>query len=190
MDAPEPAMILWGPDGLMLVNEAALPLLPRAPLEVLARRHAEVYPGTQPQVEPLRQRALTGEAVRVKRFPHRLMRGGELRDAWWDFEFRPVRDLDGRVVGVLNLFGERTGEVLAARRQRTVNRLASAPVVSGRRAGCSRRSPACAKRRTCRSRSATCWRGSGRTSRARSAWPKAAHSPPGACAFPPTGLGP
>ncbi|MEW9552516.1 chemotaxis protein CheB [Nonomuraea sp. NPDC050783] len=133
MDAPEPAAVLWGPEGLTLANDAATAFLRRAPLEVLARPHDEVFPEARARLAPLRQRALSGRTAYAERFRSALLRDGRLRDAWWDVGFRPVRDLDARVAGVLATFRERTGEVLAARRLRTLNRLASAPPAPTRR---------------------------------------------------------
>jgi two-component sensor histidine kinase/CheY-like chemotaxis protein/GAF domain-containing protein len=110
-----PMVLLWGPElTVAAYNDAYRRLLGDKP-EALGRGFLDVWPEARDIIEPEIERALQGEAVCRETIHFSLRRRGELEDAWFDYQFSPVQDDDGRVAGILNIGVETTERVIAER---------------------------------------------------------------------------
>lgn len=120
-----PKALYWGPEFRLLYNDAWAPIaadrhpwaLGRAGCEVWA----EIWDVVGPQMEEV---VATGRGFAVYDQLLRMARDGVPRDTWWNYSFTPVRDAEGRVLGILNQGNETTRMVLAERaRQAEIERL-------------------------------------------------------------------
>jgi PAS domain S-box-containing protein len=111
--APFPSQLLWGPDFTVVAfNEAFRPFLDAKP-DPVGRSHLDVWPEIRDVVEPQLRRVMAGETLHFEAARFELERGQGLEEGWFDYGFSPVRDADGRVVGIVNTAVERTGQVRA-----------------------------------------------------------------------------
>ncbi|HVY37220.1 MAG TPA: ATP-binding protein [Polyangia bacterium] len=118
--------VVWGPDHIMLYNDAYLPVLgkdkhPRA----MGAPTRESFPELWHIVEPLFQRVYRGEAVALTDSHLPLHRNGYLEECYFTLSYSPMRDDDGAIAGLLGVISETTERVLAERRLRTLRALAA-----------------------------------------------------------------
>ncbi len=115
MESPVPMVLLWGEAGAMLYNDAYR--------EIAADRHPELF-GAEVRKgwgelsdfnDHVMRHVLAGGTLSYRDKELVLARCGEQQRAWFDLDYSPVRDEDGRPAGVLALVRETTGRVLAER---------------------------------------------------------------------------
>ena len=111
-----PMFIAWGPDFAFLHNDAYIPILgeryPCAP----GVAYADVWPETWPELQPLVERTMAGEALFFEDLELRLLRNGYPERAWFTFSYAPLVDSAGQVGGLFCTCMETTGRVLTERR--------------------------------------------------------------------------
>jgi PAS domain S-box-containing protein len=111
-----PMFIAWGPQFSFLFNDAYIPILggryPCAP----GLQFAEVWPEAWPDLRPLLERTIAGEAVFCEDLELSLLRNGYPERAWFTFSYAPLFDAAGQVGGLFCTCMETTGRVLAERR--------------------------------------------------------------------------
>ena len=115
MTSKFPACLFWGPELIAIYNDGYRMMLGtkgEALGEPLRVTWAEVWE----QLQPIAQKALAGESTFIEDYCIRLQRGGGMQDAWFTFNYGPVFDEHGRVVGMLDTVVETTSQVLARRR--------------------------------------------------------------------------
>ncbi|MGI5240928.1 chemotaxis protein CheB [Dactylosporangium sp. CA-139066] len=134
MAAPKPLNLLWGGQHILLYNDAAIEPSGAKHPEQFARSSLETWAEARPILGPLYDRVMRGETVYRPDSEGLVQRRGRPELAWFDVSYTPVRGEDGAIVGILQASHERTAEVLAARRLQVLNRLATTPASSGRRA--------------------------------------------------------
>jgi PAS domain S-box-containing protein len=114
LGAAAPIAIYWGPELVLLYNDAWRKLIGAKHPDALGRTAREVFPEIWEQIEPLFSRVLRGEpAVNVRRQLLPLQRNGALEEAWFDFSFNPLPLEDGSLGGVFNIAVEVTEQVQA-----------------------------------------------------------------------------
>ncbi|UYY76176.1 PAS domain-containing protein [Sphingomonas sp. R1] len=120
-----PTAIYWGPDLRLLYNDAWMHIPADRHPWSLGRPGAEVWADIWDVVgEQMAQVVETGRGYATFDQLLRMERGGVPRDSWWNYSLTPIRDADGRVLGILNQGSETTRAVLAERdRQAEVDRL-------------------------------------------------------------------
>jgi PAS domain S-box-containing protein len=110
-----PMFVAWG-DGLgLLYNEGYAELLGAKHPQALGCRFKDVWADIWPEISPLVDAALAGEATYRENLPLRLNRTGLDEQAWFTFSYSPVRDEAGHVAGMFCTVAETTGQVLAER---------------------------------------------------------------------------
>ncbi|MGF6274260.1 PAS domain S-box-containing protein [Massilia sp. UYP11] len=111
-----PMFIAWGPQFAFLFNDAYIPILggryPCSP----GLPFAEVWPEAWPELGPLAERTVAGEAVFFEDLELSLLRNGYPERAWFTFSYAPLVDAAGQVGGLFCTCMETTGRVLAERR--------------------------------------------------------------------------
>jgi hypothetical protein len=122
-----PMVVWWGPDLIMLYNDAWQPILgdTKHP-QGMGRPGAESWPETWPIVREQFQQALSGIGSWSE---DRLLasdRHGFLEECYFTYSHSPLRDASGAVVGVQSVVSETTSRVLSERRLRILGELARA----------------------------------------------------------------
>ena len=119
-----PVTLFWGPEFVLLYNEAYVPVLAEKHPNALGRRAVDVFPEAWDTIGPWMQAVLDGEgAVWIEDAPVPLLRHGRLEESYFTFCYSPVRDVDGRVEGVIDIVAETTRNVIDQRRLAMLGRL-------------------------------------------------------------------
>jgi signal transduction histidine kinase/CheY-like chemotaxis protein len=124
-----PMVIWWGPELLMLYNDAWQPILgdTKHP-SGLGRPGAESWPETWPIVRVQFENALKGIASWSEDLLLASDRHGFLEECYFTYSHSPLRDASGRVVGVCSVVSETTSRVLNERRLRVLRDLSNATI--------------------------------------------------------------
>jgi PAS domain S-box-containing protein len=111
-----PKALYWGPEFRLLYNDAWAPIPAERHPWALGRPGAEVWAEIWGVVGPQMDEVVaTGRGFAVYDQLLKMARDGEVRDSWWNYSFTPIRDAEGRVLGILNQGNETTRVVLAER---------------------------------------------------------------------------
>ena len=105
-----PACLCWGPSLIAIYNDAFRPILGLKP-GALGRPFNQIWAEAWPQLEPIAAKALAGESTFIEDYLVRVNRRGVLEDAWFTFNYGPVFDEHGTVVGMLDTVVETTTQV-------------------------------------------------------------------------------
>ena len=108
-----PMFTAWGPDLGFLYNDAYVDVLGAKHPTALGRPFKIVWDEIWSEIEPLIQRAMTGEAVFLEDLPLRMTRNGFDEDTSFTFSYSPVRDEAGAVGGMFCTCTETTARVHA-----------------------------------------------------------------------------
>ena len=108
--------VAWGPDLTFLYNDGYAPIFGAKHPGALGRPFREVWSDIWPQVRPLVDRTLSGEALWHEDLLVPMERRGYREDAWFTFSYTPVCGDDGRIAGLFCAAIETTGHVLSKRR--------------------------------------------------------------------------
>jgi signal transduction histidine kinase/ActR/RegA family two-component response regulator len=118
--------ILWGPDLILLYNDAYRPILgPRKHPGAMGRPVEQSYRELWDTVGPMFARVMKGEAVALNDGLLPLNRNGYLEECYFTLAYSPIRDEGGTIGGVLGVVHETTERVLAERRLVALRQLAA-----------------------------------------------------------------
>ncbi|WP_434701723.1 response regulator [Pseudomonas sp. D1-36] len=120
-----PQAIVWGPELVMLYNDAFLPILGSKP-EALGRPFDQVWQEAWSDIGPIVGAAFEGQATYIENFPLVIERGGGPEKAFFTFCYSPIRDQFGKVVGMLDTVTETTSTVLMTQRLAVLDAIGSA----------------------------------------------------------------
>ncbi|MFN8076723.1 MAG: PP2C family protein-serine/threonine phosphatase [Kineosporiaceae bacterium] len=125
LDTRFPVTLLWGPESVLVYNEAYVPLIADKHPAALGSRAEEVFPEAWELIGPLLRGVLDGGPATWVRDAHvPLRRSGFLEDCYFTYSYSAVRGVgpDGRerVEGVMDVAAETTREVLDRRRLSTL----------------------------------------------------------------------
>lgn len=122
-------IVWWGPELVMLYNDSYRRTLGRKHPAALGRPGKEVYPEIWDVIGPMLEHVLnTGEATWSADLLLLLDRNGYPEETYHTFSYTPIRDAEGKVVGVITPVAETTDEVISQRRLLTLRDLASRSV--------------------------------------------------------------
>ena len=112
--APIPIQLLWGPEMVILYNDAFLVQIGAKHPHALGRPAEQVWHEVWPLVEEQLANTLTqGVSVRLERVAMHLTINGVAEETTWDYAYSPVREADGRIAGILNISHNMTATVRA-----------------------------------------------------------------------------
>jgi serine phosphatase RsbU (regulator of sigma subunit) len=114
-----PVTLVWGPEFVLLYNEAYTQLIGDKHPAALGRPARDVFPEAWDLIGPMMQGVLTGGGptwVEDEYVP--LERHGYLEDCWFTFSYSPVRGPGGAIEGVMDIAVETTRDVVSRRRVR------------------------------------------------------------------------
>ena len=110
-----PMFVAWGPELRFLYNDRYAEILGDKHPAALGNAFEDVWAELWPEVGPIAERAMRGEASYYENLPLTVARKGFPEQTWFTFSYSPVREESGRVGGVLCSCVETTGMVLAER---------------------------------------------------------------------------
>ncbi|GLW28800.1 SpoIIE family protein phosphatase [Actinoplanes regularis] len=113
--------VFWGPEHVVLYNDAYLPVPGTGHPAHLGRPGRELWAESWDRISgPLRRVAETDAAVRADDLLLTIERNGFVEQAYFDVSYAPIRAADGSVSGSTCIVTETTGRVLGERRLRTL----------------------------------------------------------------------
>ena len=126
LGSPHQLAIYWGPDLVLLYNDAEIEALGSLHPNALGRPAREVLAEIWDDVDPLLQRVLAhGEATTSRDEPLTFHRNGALEELYFTWSYSPIPDDEGEVGGVLLVTTETTEQVLRTRRLGLLRALAA-----------------------------------------------------------------
>jgi len=120
LDSAFPQCLVWGPQHIMIHNDAFLPILGNKPCAI-GRPFDEVWAEAWQIIEPLVERAYAGEPTFIEDYPLIVDRAGHPEQVYFTFCYSPIRDDDGRVAGMLDTVIETTPKVQAQQQASLIN---------------------------------------------------------------------
>ena len=132
LDSEFPVQISWGPELLVLYNEAYIPLLgaEKHPW-ALGRPAGEVVPHVGSASEQhLREVLQTGRPYHSGDQRLIINRHGYPEEAYFTFSLSAIRDSDGTIVGLFNAITETTQHLLYERRLQVLRRLGAVSITA------------------------------------------------------------
>jgi hypothetical protein len=119
-----PATLLWGPEFVLLYNEAFISLIADKHPTALGTPACDVFPEAWDRIGPMMRAVSAGKgATWVEDASVPLNRHGLLEEAYFTFSYSPVRGEDGAIEGVLDIATETTQQVIDRRRLATLSSL-------------------------------------------------------------------
>jgi PAS domain S-box-containing protein len=118
-----PIGIYWGPDLVLLYNDAWSPIPGNKHPWALGRPAREVWPEIWKEIAPQFDKAISGEPGGSKNAMLPMLRHGYTEECYFDFTFTPVFGEDGNVDGVFNAVIETTYQIIIERRTSFLHRL-------------------------------------------------------------------
>ena len=132
LDSEFPVQISWGPDQLVLYNDAYIPLLgaEKHPW-ALGRPASEVGPDLWPAGDQHSREVMeTGRAYHSNDQQLIINRHGYPEEAYFTFSLSAIRDTDGKIVGLFNAITETTPHILYERRLHVLRRLGTLSITA------------------------------------------------------------
>ncbi|MGB3312098.1 MAG: PAS domain S-box protein [Nodosilinea sp.] len=121
-----PMAIYWGPDCLLLYNDAWRPIVGDKHPWSLGCPGQEVWPEIWDDIGPEFARVFaTGEGIFHSDELLAMQRFGYTEECFFDYTFNPIQGESGRVEGILNVVSETTYRVLSDRRAQLLRELAA-----------------------------------------------------------------
>lgn len=108
-----PMFLAWGEDLTFIYNDAYAGILGAKHPDALGGRFKDIWSEIWPDIHPLIQRALAGEATFSENLPLVMNRRGFDEQTWFTFSYSPVHDESGKVAGMFCAVAETTRQVLA-----------------------------------------------------------------------------
>ncbi|RUQ46586.1 hybrid sensor histidine kinase/response regulator, partial [Corynebacterium pseudodiphtheriticum] len=120
-----PQAIVWGPSLTTLYNDAFVPILGDKPF-ALGRPFSEIWQEAWHEISPIADAAYQGHATYIENYPLVIERGAGPEQAYFTFCYSPIRDSQGKVVGLLDTVTETTTTVFLARRLAALDAIGNA----------------------------------------------------------------
>ena len=125
-----PMFVAWGPELGFLYNDSYAEILGAKHPRAMGRRFHDIWSEIWPDISPLIDAAMAGQATWREDLPLLMNRKGYSEQTWFTFSYSPVRDESGKVAGMFCACTETTDRVLAQRDSRESERRLSALVAA------------------------------------------------------------
>ncbi len=99
--SPLPIALLWGTEGLLLYNDRYAEIAGPSHPDILGRPIRDAWPEAALFNENVLRTCLAGETLTYSRQPMTLYRSGPPEDVFFDLNYSPVPDADGKPAGVI-----------------------------------------------------------------------------------------
>ncbi|MEU8615120.1 PP2C family protein-serine/threonine phosphatase [Actinoplanes sp. NPDC048791] len=119
-----PVTLFWGPDHVLVYNEAYVPMIGDKHPAALGAPAAKVFAEIWSTIGPMLESVLAGQgATWVEDLRLLMDRRGFLEETYFTFSYSAVHDSDGRIAGAIDIAAETTAQVLGTRRLALLGRL-------------------------------------------------------------------
>jgi hypothetical protein len=119
-----PVSLFWGPEFVLIYNEAFVPLIADKHPAALGTPARDVFPEAWDLIGPMMEAVLAGgRSTWVENAAVPVQRHGVLEEAYFTFSYSPVRGADGAIEGVMDIATETTRNVVDQRRLSMLSRL-------------------------------------------------------------------
>ena len=120
LSAPHPALLIWGNERNVFLNDAALETLEIEHPAALGRSYGAVFDGVWPLVQTDMEHCFqTGASTVRENVLMPFLKSGKMEEAYWTYCLMPLYE-KGRIGGVHYAFRNTTDEVVSARQRDTV----------------------------------------------------------------------
>ena len=116
-----PMFVAWGDALGFLYNDPYAEILGAKHPRALGRRFHDIWSEIWPDISPLIDAAMAGQAIYREDLPLVMNRKGYDEQTWFTFSYSPLRDESGKVAGMFCAVSETTRRVLAERALRDLN---------------------------------------------------------------------
>jgi PAS domain S-box-containing protein len=110
-----PMFVAWGTELGFLYNDPYAEILGAKHPRALGRRFYDIWSEIWPDISPLIEAAMRGEATYREDLPLVMNRKGYDEQTWFTFSYSPVHDESGKVAGMFCAVSETTRKILAER---------------------------------------------------------------------------
>lgn len=114
------ASMFWGPDLIMMYNDAYAPALGRKEARALGQPFRRIWADVWEDVRPMVEEALSGRGTFSEEMRLIMTRNGFEEETFWTFSYCPLYDDEGRVAGLLNVTVDVTEVVMSRRNQQVM----------------------------------------------------------------------
>lgn len=119
-----PGTLFWGPELVLLYNEAYVPMIADKHPAALGARTTEVFPEIWDTIGPMLSTVMSGgRAVWMEDLRLLMNRHGFLEETYFTFSYSAVRGAGGEIEGAIDIASETTAQVLGHRRLELLGRL-------------------------------------------------------------------
>lgn len=108
LDCPLPMVVLWGPEGILLYNDAYAVVAGARHPALLGRPVLEAWPEAADLNRRVLETVLAGDTLSLRDEYLVLYRQGLPEDVWFDLTYSPIRDEHGAPAGVLAIVVDTT----------------------------------------------------------------------------------
>jgi serine phosphatase RsbU (regulator of sigma subunit) len=122
-----PMTLMWGPERVMVYNDAYAPILGLRHPAALGKPAAEVWPEIWADIAPRIDDVFDGEAPYFEDLPLVMTRHGFVEETYFTFAYSAIVEPGAGITGLLDVVTETTPRVLATRRLGILQRLGSLP---------------------------------------------------------------
>jgi PAS domain-containing protein len=112
-----PTAVYWGPEFYVLYNDAWSEIPAEEHPWMLGKPAHEGWSDIWHVVGPQFRQVFSGEGLALYEQMLPMLRGGQVRETWWNYSLTPIRNADHTVGGIFNQGNDIT-EVVRARRER------------------------------------------------------------------------
>jgi signal transduction histidine kinase len=116
-----PMFVAWGKELGFLYNDPYADILGTKHPQALGSRFSDIWSEIWPDISPLIDAAMAGDATYREDLPLVMNRRGYDEQTWFTFSYSPVRDDSGRIAGMFCAVSETTQRVLVERALRELN---------------------------------------------------------------------
>ncbi|MGH3822395.1 MAG: hypothetical protein ACRDRA_06095 [Pseudonocardiaceae bacterium] len=126
-----PMFLGWGPQLMMLYNDAYIPVLGNKHPDALGRPFQQVWHEVWSVVEPLTSAVLANQATYQEDLMLVMQRSGSAEETYFTFSYSPIHSAEGPPAGLFCACTDTTARVIGERRLQTLRELGeiSAPTV-------------------------------------------------------------
>lgn len=118
MANPDPRLLLWGEEHIMIYNEACIPMFGAKHPRALGSCAIDTWSDIWHELGPLiKYVEVEGRGTHLSKLPLAMARNGHFEDTFWSFNLIPIIASDGRTVGIIDEFSEVTEQVVSDRRR-------------------------------------------------------------------------
>ena len=122
-----PMTLMWGPERVMIYNDAYAPILGLRHPAAMGQRAADAWPDVWADIAPMIDDVFAGGAPYFEDLPLVMTRHGFAEETYFTFAYSPVIEPGAGITGLLDIVTETTPRVLATRRLGVLQQLGSLP---------------------------------------------------------------